>query len=533
MLYFFSISSTLSGHPCPGRSCPYNVMLFGNFSLRTITFKKAFFRAFARKNAGLVGQPTGLSSKSINVYYNIMIFYRYGSGLFLRFFILLLLIGRTPVLLFSEEVPEDNSTLILSKAAEYLARRDFSSALELFNKLPPQDAEKTEILVMRASILNSAGKPAEAKKTANLVIAKEPENTDALMVLADAASLEGKEKDRRTFLERVIRIDPNHARALNDLANINLGNQNLRAAAGYFDKVLAVEPDNGEALVGRATVCRYNKEPKKAEQLLNRAAKLYPDWARPLQERARLYKGAGFYNDALEDLDAAKKIEPDNYWVIVDRGLVLMDMNRRQEALEEFNLATVIDPSAFIAFVYSAGLKDDMGDYAGAERDYTKLTKLRPDYYFAFEGLGILKMKNKQWAQARDAFLEAYKRAPKEYTYALLASVNWMRAGRMTDPKQFLAQVLRTVSKDSLEYSMLRLFHDLSGDVDVAVKTESEQNIYTKAQMLFYLACYYDIRGNTTLANKYYTFVHELNAMALVEWRINEWIMAERGLSTR
>jgi len=142
-------------------------------------------------------------------------------------------------------------------------------------------------------------------------------------------------------------------------------------------------------------------------------------------------------------------------------------------------------------------------------------------------------MKNKQWTQARDAFLEAYKRAPKEYTYALLAAVNWMRSGRITDPKQFLAQVLRTAPRDSLDYLMLKLFHDLSGDADVVIKVESEQNIYTKARMLFYLACYYDIRGNTTLANKYYTFAHELNAAALVEWRINEWIMSDRGLIVR
>jgi tetratricopeptide (TPR) repeat protein len=252
-----------------------------------------------------------------------------------------------------------------------------------------------------------------------------------------------------------------------------------------------------------------------------------------LQERARLYKSAGFLNDALEDIDAALKIEPDNCWVIVDRGLVLIDMNRRSEALAEFNRATALDPNVFIAYVYSAGLKDDMGDYAGAEQDYTRLTRLRPEYYFAFEGLGILKMRNKQWTQARDAFLEAYKRAPKEYTYALLAAVNWMRAGRMTDPKQFLAQVLRTTPRDSLEYSMLRLFHDLSGDADVAAKAESEQNNYTKGRMIFYLACYYDIRGNTTLANKYYLLVQELNVSLSIEWRLNEMILAERGLGVR
>jgi hypothetical protein len=142
-------------------------------------------------------------------------------------------------------------------------------------------------------------------------------------------------------------------------------------------------------------------------------------------------------------------------------------------------------------------------------------------------------MKNKQWTQARDAFLEAYKRAPKDYTYALLAAVNWMRGGKMTDPKQFLAQVLKTAPRDSLEYAMLKLFHDLSGDLDAAVKAENEKNVYTKARMVFYLACYYDIRGNATLANKYYTLVQELNAISTIEWRINEWILAERGLGVR
>ena len=447
-----------------------------------------------------------------------------------RLLIFLFLILVSVSALFAQE---NDLELVLNEVAQCLARRDFSSAIALFDRLKPEDAEKTEILIMRASILNSSGKPAEAKKIANAITAKEPENTGALMVLADCAALEGKDRDRRNILERVIKIDPGNTRALNDLGNINLGNRSLKVAAGYFDRALAAEPNNGEALVGRATVHRYNREQRRAEQLLNRAEKEYPQWARPLHERARLYKGAGFLNDALIDLDAAKALEPENYWIIMDRGLVLMDMNRKPEALQEFSHAIQIDPNNFIAYVYSAGIKDEAGDYEGAERDYTRLAKLKPEYYFAFEGLGILKMKDKKWAEARDAFLDAYKQAPKEYTYALLASINWMRAGRQTDPKQFLAQVLRTAPRDTVEYSMLRLFHDLSGDSDVAAKVENEKNIYTKARMLFYLASYYDIRGNRTLANRYFMLVQELDAVATVEWRLNEWILAERGIGLR
>jgi len=452
-----------------------------------------------------------------------------GSGFLPLAFLLFLFSGLTPQL-FGQG---NDLETVLNEVAGRLEQRDYTSALELFNRLPPEEAEKTEIRLMRASIYNSAGKTADAKRIANAVIATESKNTEAIMVLADAAAIDGKERDRRTALEKVISINPKHARALNDLGNLALGNRNLHVAAGYFDKALAAEPDNGEALVGRAVVHRYRKERKESENLLNRAINLYPQWARPLQERSRLYRGHGFLKDALADITEARKLEADNYWIIVDQGLILMDMSRKDEALVNFNRAIEVDPSVFIAYVYSAGIKDETGDYSGAERDYTVLAKLRPDYYFAFEGLGVIKMRNKKWAEARDAFLDAYKQAPKEYTYALLAALNWMRAGKQTDPKQFLAQVLKTAPRDTLDYSMLKLFHDLAGDSDVVIKVENEVNLYTKSRMLFYLASFYDVRGNRTLADRYYLMGQDMKAPPTIEWRLNEIMLAERGLGLR
>jgi len=422
---------------------------------------------------------------------------------------------------------------ILTQAAEKLERREYAQALELFDTLPPEYAQSAEIRILRAGIYNSAGKPADAKKIANEIIASNKNNVDALMILADAAMLENKERERRQFLDRVIAVDAKHARALIDLANINLKNSNLRIAGNYFDRALAADPDNGEALVGRASVYRYSKEPRNAERLLNRAARLYPNWARPFQERARLYKSAGFNSDALEDFNAALKAEPDNYWVLVDCGQLLMEMNRKQESLVHLNRAIKVDPDSFIAYVYSASIKDELGDYAGAEKDYTALTKLKPDYYFGFEALGVIRMRNKQWALARDAFLDAYKQAPKEFNYALLAAVNWMRAGKQSDPKQFLAQVIKTAPRDSLDRAMLSLFHDLRGDADVGIKVEAEKNIYEKTKMLYFLASYHDIRGNKTIADKYFLMAKDLNAVGSLEWRLNEIMLTERGMNIK
>lgn len=427
----------------------------------------------------------------------------------------------------------NNTETILNQILDKLNQGDFPSALELFGKLPPEQAENTEIRILRANVLNSAGRPAEAIQIANVIISADRNNTEALMVLADAAALQNKERDRRNFLERVIAANPRHARALIDLGNLAVTATNLRVAAQYFDRALAAEPNNGDALVSRAVVHRYNRENRQAEQLLGRAIELYPDWAGPFHERARLYRGTNNLNSALRDLDAAKKLEPNNYFVLVDRGMLLIDMNRKQDALADFNRAIEISPDVFMAYPYRAGIKDEFGDYAGAAADYIKMSQLRPDYYFAFEGLGIIRIREKNWAEARDAFLAAYKQAPKEYNYALLAAVCWMRAGRQTDPKQFLAQVLRTTGRESMDFTLIRMYHDLNHDRDTADRIDREQNNYEKSRAAFYLASYYDIRGNQNLANRYYLLVQEMNAVASIEYKLNEMIVKERNLGIK
>ena len=51
--------------------------------------------------------------------------------------------------------------------------------------------------------------------------------------------------------------------------------------------------------------------------------------------------------------------------------------------------------------------------------------------------------------------------------------------------------------------------------------------------MLYYLASYYDVRGNKSLADRYYLSVQDQNASGSVEWRLNEMALAERGLGKK
>ncbi|MDR0598313.1 MAG: tetratricopeptide repeat protein [Treponema sp.] len=419
---------------------------------------------------------------------------------------------------------------VLNAVADALGSRDYETALAHFDRLESDGALSSGIALLKASVLGSAGKAGEGRTLAERILSEEPDNTEALYVLSTLEGALGKEREQKATLERLLRIEPDHARALVALGDAAFRARSLSTAASYYDRALAAEPDNGDALVGRAGVYRYQRNPKQAEALLNRAVVLYPQWTRPLTDRARLYEGAGFYADALNDLDRAKKIDGNDYWIALDRGIALVDLGRKEEALAEFDRAIAMDADIFFPYVYRAGIRDDFGDFEGAEQDYTVLTRLNPEYYFAFEGIGIHKMRKGLWAEARDNFMEAYKQSPDTTSYALLASLCWMRAGRLQDPRSFLAQALRKVKRDSLDYAVLRLYQDLNGDGDVAARLDRETDVMLKAQMLYYLASYYDVRGNTTLANRYYTQIHEMGRQPIIEWRLNEMVMEERNL---
>ena len=443
-----------------------------------------------------------------------------------------------PAALVAKPEPAGTNILLLL-ASDFLEKGDYNAALASFGRIDQDDAAKTEIALLRASVLISAGRSTEARTIVNEILKDNPANIPALLVLSSVEESQNRNKEQRAVLEKILSLEPDNVTALVSMGKLMVRSSAVKQAGPYFDRALAKDPVNGEALLGRAWVYRNTHEPKKAEELLNRAIELYPEWGRAFQEPGRLYKSAGFTDRALSDLNRAKDLDENNYFIACDRADALKNLNRKQEALAEYNRAVSINPEYFLAYVFSSVLKEDLGDYDGALGDYKKLALLNPDYYFAFEGLGMHLMRLSRWLEAKDAFVEAYRRAAikngransaDEAMYMLLAAVCALHGGKRKDAEPFLDEALRKVPRDSMEYRMLRLFRDWSGDTDIAGSIDKEKNPLVKSRMLFYLAHYYDIRGNKNLAKKFFLEIRDLDAKETIEWRINEWSLEAGGL---
>ena len=452
--------------------------------------------------------------------------------LFLPVFLLLIFYGGNFLSAQNAETTES----ILSKISGLISDSKFNEAIALFDTISQSDRDSSQIKLIKATVLSSAGKHADARAIAESITKAEPKNTEAFFVLAAIEGASGRRRQQQAALEQILKLEPGSTEALIGLGNLSLSTRNIKPAASYFQRALAIDSENAEALLGMARAFRMNTEWDNAEMLLNRTVELYPRLAEARSERARFYMGRGALKDALSDLDEAKKFAPDNYWIAVDRGNLLLEMNRKPEALEEFNRAIVINPGEYTAYAYSSGIKDDLGDHDGAEKDYAVLAKLNPKYFYGLEGLGFHKMRKEKWAEAREAFSEAFIQAPQESLYALLAAINWMKSGDIAGPRQYLAQAQAKVKRDTLEWYMLRLYYDLTvrnyvGENDMILRLDQEKDQVLKARMLFYMAFYFDIRNNTSLANKYFIMVKELDMRAIPEWRLNEWITEDRNLN--
>jgi tetratricopeptide (TPR) repeat protein len=430
----------------------------------------------------------------------------------------------------AEQTEQEKTEQVLSSIRASMQRGDFAKALELFNGLSKEIAATADMQRMKATILAAGGNLPEARNTLQKLLATEGENQDTLFLLASVEGMAGNTGEQKKLLEKLVSINPKNTQALTSLGDVAYAAKTYKLAEAYYKKVLSIDPNNSEALLGKGKVDRYNRDPKSAEEAFTKVITMNPEWALPLQERARLYRENNFLREALADLDKAKGLAPKDYWVALDRGNVLLDLGRKEEALAEFDRAISIDGDYFLAYVYSAGIKDELEDYPGAERAYKRLSELNPDYYFAFEALGILYMRDKRWPQAKDAFIEAYKHAPNHSSYALLAAINWYRSGKSQDVRGFLEKVIPTVDQNSIDWYMLRLFYDFSGDTDIATRIGNEKKLDVKARMLYYLAQYYDLKGNTNLANKYFMLVRNMNRKNMIEWRLNQWEIEARGL---
>ena len=97
--------------------------------------------------------------------------------------------------------------------------------------------------------------------------------------------------------------------------------------------------------------------------------------------------------------------------------------------------------------------------------------------------------------------------------------------GNAVQARTFSDSVLRKMDRSTIEYSMLRVYHDKAGEMPLPQKIAAIENPTTKGKMYFYLGLFYDMFGGIEYAREYYGKVVKMSSPMFFEYRLAEWGM--------
>ena len=423
----------------------------------------------------------------------------------------------------------------LEKLSATLKSGTVEEALALYNDIPEKFANNFDLLYVKASLLVSCGDYENAKLIANQLKELDPENTDVLMLLSVIAKATGSKAEKTALLKEILAKNPRHSGANTELGHEQMLKSNFKLANRYYLTALSGEANNLDALAGYGQSSYYLGNIKDAKSTFNKMLEIDETNAFAWAYLGKLEAETPDYSQALEYVENAIKYEPDYYDYWLDYGTYLHNLNRNAEAEHAWTKAIELRPDYFLGYVYRGGLYDEMEEVEKAYADYKTVNQLYPEYYFAYESLGILAWGSGDYAASRDGFSKAYEIYPASTSYPLMiAATYYMEAyEKQGTPeeatlkkagKDYLAKVaLKKLDRNSTEYAIARLFYDNVAPGSVAQKVENETNANKRGKYLFYLALYYQIRGNDNIAQKYYITVQEMQTPMFFEYRLNDW----------
>lgn len=408
-------------------------------------------------------------------------------------------------------------------------------AIKLYENVPEEYSDNFNLQYVKASLYVSASDFENAKIIANQLKEADPSNSEVLMLLATIAKATGSKSEKTALLKEILAQDPKHSGANTELGHEQMLKTNYELANRYYLTALAGDSTNLDALAGYGQSSYYTDELEEAKITFLKMLEIDSTNAFAWAYLGKLEAEVPNYRKALEYVEKAIEYEPEYYDYWLDYGTYLHNCNESEKALEAWTKAIEMRPDYFLGYVYRGGLYDELNMIEEAFADYRTVNQLYPEYYFAYESLGVLAWGVGDYATCREAFAKAYEIYPASTSYPMIIAASYYKEAyeKKGTPeettlkkagKDYLSKVvLKKLDRNSTEYAIARLFYDNVAPGTVAQKVENETNVNNRGKYLFYLALYYQCRGNDNIAQKYYITVQEMQTPMFFEYRLNDW----------
>lgn len=405
-----------------------------------------------------------------------------------------------------------------------LETKSQEEVLILFDEIDSELSKDFGIGILKASLLLDAKRINEAELACDELDKIKPDSVEVMEIRLAITELKNDKKTKNQQLKKILAKDPYNVNANVELAQSSAIKKNYNQAKSYYLKALRKEPYNEDALFGCGQMDYYLKNDDSAKKIFNTLLEINPRNASAYAYLGKIYYANDKYKLALDNIEKALEIEPNNYDYNMDYGTYNRYSGKFEAAEKAWTKAIEINPNYFLAYAYRAGIRDEQNKLAEALEDYKKVVELNPKYYYAYENIGILALHEEKWEDAGKAFFECRKYNQENISYPLMVTYCYYKLGDKIKAKEYSNSILRKMGdKNSIDYKMLRAFHDENGYQNLPQQVAMLKNVNQRGKMYYYLALLFDLFGGTEAAREFYSKVVGLNSPMFFEYRLAEW----------
>lgn len=425
----------------------------------------------------------------------------------------------------SAELP---SVAFAKSLKERLSEKDIDGAIDCFDEMPEALEGDVDLQVLHASLLLSSGRASEASALGDKLLASNGQSIDVLELNATIAAAQGNSKKQDDILNRILKTDPYNVSANVQKGAIEAARHKYRAAYSYYKKAVAGDGTNTDALFGMGQMAYYNGSLNESEKCFKAILEKDATNDIALAYMGKLSAESENYLRASKYAEMAIAQNPNDYGYHVDYGKYLRSLGRYDEADKAWTRAIQINSGYFLAYAHRASLRQERKQYKGALQDYYDVVRTNPKYYYAFEEVGMLEWQAGRMEECRKAFKKALEYNKDNWPYQLMVAATYIKQNNMIELKKYLAPCMKNMDRNSEEYLMMRLYFDqgpINAEMQLKNRIDKVEKANKRGKLLYYMGQYYQMRGNTDIANDFYSKVIAMQTPMFFEYQMAEWGM--------
>ena len=386
---------------------------------------------------------------------------------------------------------------------------DSGAAIEALERQGVENMDPETRLVY-AILLRNEQEYDASRDQLGIILEENPAMAEAWFNLALVEHAVQDEGARDKALDAAIDADRGYVEAYAFRGILASARSEWSAAEADFRRALELDPESVDSLAGLGWLMLRNKNLDEALSLLTRAVDLDPDNVYALVDRSRVNVALENYAAASNDLGRAIELEPDVSWHHLDRARIRFRyFNDLDGALADLTEVERLDPDNFFALVYLAGVHDQQRRFQTSMGYYRRVIEARPDYIWAYMPLGKLEWMAGDYEAAASWFAKASAEDPEEFSFAMMAGVSLLKAGRKQEASRVFSRAIRPYGPGDTVYEVIRFCADGTSDYYAINALNKETDAVLRERLWFYIGAVYDVMGNAPGARAAYERIAE------------------------